>query len=199
MRNGMPIATPERTTEPVLAPAVQPEIDHVPAADQGRSRDSSIGNLAAQISPVRDSSPPESAECAPHCSIPLTTPRLSHDQATQLSGVFKALAHPTRVQLMNLLVGSPFAVCAYDLQVAMGMAQSTISHHLKLLVGAGLVHRQQRGIWAYYSVNVEAMRALGIVISLEDAAPQPLSPAALRDPAVNDAVNHAADHLDDTP
>ena len=196
MRNGMPIATPERTTEPVLEPAVQPEIDHVPPADQRRSSDSS------QDSPVRDSSPPAplvSADCAPHCSIPLTTPRLSHDQATQLSGVFKALAHPTRVQLMNLLVGSPFAVCAYDLQVAMGMAQSTISHHLKLLVGAGLVHRQQRGIWAYYSVNVEAMRALGIVISLDDAAPQPLSPAALRDPAVNDAVNHAADHLDDTP
>jgi ArsR family transcriptional regulator len=134
---------------------------------------------AAESSPVDE-------QCAPHCSIPLTTPRLSQDQAAELSGVFKALAHPTRVQLMNLLVSSPFAVCAYDLQVAMGMAQSTISHHLKLLVGAGLVHRQQRGIWAYYSINVAAMRALGVVLSLDDAAPQPLSPAALRDPAVHD-------------
>ncbi|WP_326943226.1 metalloregulator ArsR/SmtB family transcription factor [Amycolatopsis sp. NBC_01307] len=96
----------------------------------------------------------------------------------------QALAHPTRVQLMNLLLGSRFAVCAYDLQVAMGMPQSTISHHLKLLVGSGLVHRQQRGIWAYFSINTEAMRALGLVINLDDAAPQPLSPAALRDPAV---------------
>lgn len=128
---------------------------------------------------------PRDPEGAPHCSVPLTTPRLSQDQVTQLSRVFKALAHPTRVQLMNLLVGSPFAVCAYDLQVAMGMAQSTISHHLKLLVGAELVHRQQRGIWAYYSINVEAMRALGSVISLDDAVSQPLSPAALRDPAVD--------------
>lgn len=138
---------------------------------------------------------PADDQCAPHCSIPLTTPRLSHDQAAELSGVFKALAHPTRVQLMNLLVSSPFAVCAYDLQVAMGLAQSTISHHLKLLVGAGLVHRQQRGIWAYYSINVAAMRALGVVLSLDDAAPQPLSPAALRDPA----VHHPDENLDENP
>ena len=45
-------------------------------------------------------------------------------------------------------------------------------------------------IWAYFSINAEAMRALGLVISLDDAAPQPLSPAALRDPAI--------EHPDDT-
>lgn len=121
---------------------------------------------------------------APHCSVPLTTPRLSYEQASQLSGVFKALAHPTRVQLMNLLISSSFAVCVYDIQQAMGMAQSTVSHHLKLLVGAGLLHRQQRGIWAYYSVDRDAMRQLGTVVSLE-GAPQPLSPAALCDPPAN--------------
>ena len=121
---------------------------------------------------------------APDCSVPLTTPRLSHEQASQLSGVFKALAHPGRVQLMNLLISSPFAVCVYDIQQAMGLAQSTVSHHLKLLVSAGLLHRQQRGIWAYYSVNRDAMRQLGTVVSLEDA-PQPLSPAALCGPPVD--------------
>jgi ArsR family transcriptional regulator len=108
---------------------------------------------------------------------------MSLEQAGQLSGVFKALSHPTRVQLMNLLVGSPTAVCAYDLQVAMGLPQSTTSHHLKLLVTAGLAHRQQRGIWAYYSVNRAAMRALGAVIDLDEGLEQPLSPAALRDSA----------------
>jgi ArsR family transcriptional regulator len=154
MQNGMPVST---TADSMSAVA-----GVVPESDAGRSA---------------------AVECAPHCSVPLTTARLSHDQAAQLSSVFKAMAHPTRVQLMNLLVGSPFAVCAYDLQVAMGMPQSTISHHLKLLVGSGLVHRQQRGIWAYYSINVEAMRALSLVTSLDDA-PQQFSPAALRDPAV---------------
>lgn len=136
------------------------------------------------------------ADCAPHCSVPLTTDRLSYDEAAQLSAVFKAMAHPTRVQLMNLLVGSRFAVCAYDLQVAMGIPQSTISHHLKQLVSSGLVHRQQRGIWAYYSINVEAMRALSLVINLDDA-PQPLSPAALRDPAIDPAPAGAAGNVPD--
>jgi ArsR family transcriptional regulator, arsenate/arsenite/antimonite-responsive transcriptional repressor len=119
---------------------------------------------------------------APHCSVPLTTPRLSQDQAHDLSVVFKALAHPTRVQLMNLLVSSAFAACVYDIQVAMGMPQSTISHHLKQLVGAGLLNRQQRGSWAYYSVDRDAMRRLGTVIDLGDAPPQPLSPQAQADP-----------------
>jgi ArsR family transcriptional regulator, arsenate/arsenite/antimonite-responsive transcriptional repressor len=122
----------------------------------------------------------------PHCSVPLTTPRLSYDQASQLSNVFKALGHPSRVQLMNLLIASQFAACVYDIQVAMGLAQSTVSHHLKVLVTAGLLDRQQRGSWAYYSVNREAMRQLGIVISLDEAPPQPLSPAALCDPPVED-------------
>jgi ArsR family transcriptional regulator, arsenate/arsenite/antimonite-responsive transcriptional repressor len=121
---------------------------------------------------------------APQCSVPLTTPRLSQDQAQDLSVVFKALAHPTRVQLMNLLVSSPFAACVYDIQVAMGMPQSTISHHLKQLVGAGLLHRQQRGSWAYYSVDREAMRRLGTVVDLGDAPAQPLSPQAQADPPV---------------
>jgi DNA-binding transcriptional ArsR family regulator len=84
---------------------------------------------------------------------------------------------------MNLLVGSPIAVCAYDLQAAMGLPQSTTSHHLKSLVTAGLVHRQQRGIWAYYSINRAAMRALGVVVDLDDGLEQPLSLAALRESA----------------
>lgn len=122
---------------------------------------------------------------APYCSVPLTTPRLSHDQAHDLSMVFKALAHPTRVQLMNLLVSSPFAACVYDIQVAMNMPQSTISHHLKQLVGAGLLHRRQRGSWAYYSVDRDAMRRLGAVIDLDEVPPQPLSPQARCDPPVD--------------
>ena len=141
--------------------------------------------IGTAAEPATETFPDSAADCAPHCSVPLSTSRLSQDDAAQLSSVFKAMAHPTRVQLMNLLVGSRFAVCAYDLQVAMGIPQSTISHHLKLLVGSGLVNRQQRGIWAYFSINVEAMRALSLVVSLDDV-PQPLSPAALRDPAVDD-------------
>jgi ArsR family transcriptional regulator, arsenate/arsenite/antimonite-responsive transcriptional repressor len=164
MRNRTPVDTGESVT--------------VPVSERERSAD---------VAQIAGGTP---AECAPHCSVPLTTARLSEDQAVELSTVFKAMAHPTRVQLMNLLVGSPFAVCAYDLQTAMGMPQSTISHHLKLLVTSGLVHRQQRGIWAYYSINVSAMKALSLVISLDDV-PQPLSPAALRDELVEPDLDAA--------
>jgi len=106
----------------------------------------------------------------PHCSVPLTTPRLSSDDAAQLAGLFKALGHPTRVQVMNLLVSRPSSVCVYDITVAMGLPQSTVSHHLKLLVGAGLLLREQRGIWAYYSVDLVAMKHLGMVIDLDEVA-----------------------------
>lgn len=120
---------------------------------------------------------------APYCTVDLTAPRLSSEQARDLSAVFKALAHPTRVQLMNLLVSSPFAACVCDIRQAMGIPQSTVSHHLKLLVGAGLLRRQQRGSWAYYSVDREAMRQLGAVITLDDAPQQPRrDPAAVGGP-----------------
>jgi ArsR family transcriptional regulator len=121
---------------------------------------------------------PSAAECAPIpssgvplCSVPLTTPRLSVDEARQISVLFKALGHPRRVQLMNLLAGSSSPVCVYDITMAMGLAQSTVSHHLKQLVAAGLLRREQRGIWAYYSVDRDAMRHLGVVIDLDEAAP----------------------------
>ncbi|UUV35861.1 metalloregulator ArsR/SmtB family transcription factor [Amycolatopsis roodepoortensis] len=121
---------------------------------------------------------PSEAECAPIpssgvplCSVPLTTPRLPADEATQISVLFKALGHPHRVQLMNLLARQGTPVCVYDITIAMDLAQSTVSHHLKQLVSAGLLRREQRGIWAYYSVDRAATKHLSAVIDL-DVAPQ---------------------------
>lgn len=121
---------------------------------------------------------PSEAECAPIppsgvplCSVPLTTPRLPADEAKQISVLFKALGHPHRVQLMNLLARQSVPVCVYDITIAMDLAQSTVSHHLKQLVSAGLLRREQRGIWAYYSVDREATEHLSVVIDL-DVAPQ---------------------------
>lgn len=126
---------------------------------------------------------PSAAECAPVppsgvplCSVPLSTPRLSFDEASQISVLFKALGHAHRVQLVNLLAGSGESVCVYDITVAMGLAQSTVSHHLKLLVTAGLLRREQRGIWAYYSVDRDAMRNLGVVIDLDETVPPRRAP-----------------------
>jgi ArsR family transcriptional regulator len=98
---------------------------------------------------------------------PLTASRLSAGEAARTAAVFKALAHPHRVQLVNLLARSGFPVCVCDLTAALGLAQSTVSHHLRLLVDGGLLHREQRGIWAYYSVDRDAMRRLASVVALE--------------------------------
>jgi ArsR family transcriptional regulator len=66
----------------------------------------------------------------------------------------------------------------YDITVAMGLAQSTVSHHLKQLVGVGLLSREQRGIWAYYSVDRDAMRHLGAVVDLDGAVRRPRARSA---------------------
>jgi ArsR family transcriptional regulator len=102
------------------------------------------------------------------CCPPLTAPRLSPGEAAETARVFKALAHPHRVAVVNLLVRAEFPVCVCDLTAALGLAQSTVSHHLRLLVDAGLLHREQRGIWAYYSVDRDAMRRLATVVALEE-------------------------------
>jgi ArsR family transcriptional regulator len=102
------------------------------------------------------------------CCPPLTAARLSPAEAATTATVFKALAHPHRVQLMNLLVRTGFPVCVCDLTEAMRLAQSTVSHHLRLLVQAGLLRREQRGIWAYYSVDHDGMRRLSAVVALDE-------------------------------
>ena len=57
-------------------------------------------------------------------------------------------------------------VCACELTAPLGLAQPTVSHHLKKLVAAGLLEREQRGVWAYYSINPEAAARLAAVVEL---------------------------------
>lgn len=108
---------------------------------------------------------------------PLTTPTLSFAQASRTAEVFKALAHPHRILLVNTVIGAGSPACVCDLTLALGLAQSTVSHHLKLLVQAGILRREQRGIWAYYSINHEVMRWLGAVVALEPLAEHAITPS----------------------
>ena len=81
------------------------------------------------------------------------TPGNAIDDATAhgLAKVFKALGDPTRVKLLFMIVGSSAGeMCVCDLTDPVGLSQPTVSHHMKLLVEAGLVTREQRGKWAYY-------------------------------------------------
>jgi ArsR family transcriptional regulator len=68
---------------------------------------------------------------------------------------------------VNLLATSAEAVCACNLEEPLGLAQPTVSHHLKKLVDAGLIEREQRGKWAYFSLKRDAVEKLALVADLK--------------------------------
>jgi ArsR family transcriptional regulator len=101
------------------------------------------------------------------CCAPLSASSLSDDEALATAELFKALGDPARVRLVNLIATSGGAVCACDLIEPVGLAQPTVSHHLKKLVDAGLLEREQRGKWAFYSLKRDAVEKLAAVADLK--------------------------------
>jgi ArsR family transcriptional regulator len=98
------------------------------------------------------------------CCAPLAGPALSDDEARGLEQVFKALADRHRVRIVNrLLQASGEAVCVCEFEDMLELGQSTVSYHLKQLLTAGLVEREKRGSFAYFSLRdgaLEQVRAL---------------------------------------
>jgi ArsR family transcriptional regulator len=95
------------------------------------------------------------------CCAPVTDGVVGAEEAEQLARAFKALGDPSRVRLLSLIAaGDRGEACVCDLTAFVGLSQPTVSHHMKQLVAAGLVTREQRGRWAYYRVNDEALSAL---------------------------------------
>lgn len=94
------------------------------------------------------------------CCSPLTGGVLDDEAAVRLAAMFKALADPARVKLVSLIsASSDGEACVCDLTGPLGLSQPTVSHHLKLLIDAGVVTREQRGRWAYYRVVRETLAA----------------------------------------
>lgn len=86
------------------------------------------------------------------CCTPITEAGLSQGAAEALATRLKALSDPARLRLVSL-IASNGEMCVCDLTEPLGLTQPTVSHHLKVLAAAGLVHREQRGKWAYFSVD----------------------------------------------
>ena len=101
------------------------------------------------------------------CCAPLAAPVLSDDEAVATAELFKALADPARVRIVNLLATAGEPVCACNLNEPVGLSQPTVSHHLKKLVDAGLLEREQRGKWAYFSLKRDAVEKLAAVADLK--------------------------------
>src|SRR5699024_8051098 len=97
------------------------------------------------------------ADVAPCCA---SGEAIDDATAHDLAKVFKALGDPARVKLLSLITGSNEGeMCVCDLTGPVGLSQPTVSHHMKLLVEAGLVEREQRGRWAYYRPTIETLAA----------------------------------------
>jgi ArsR family transcriptional regulator len=104
--------------------------------------------------------PPVAADGAA-CCAPLVREALDPAVAQDVARVFKALGDPTRVRLLSIVAAHDGGqACVCDLTEPVGLSQPTVSHHLKILVDAGLLAREQRGRWAYYSVVPGALDRL---------------------------------------
>jgi ArsR family transcriptional regulator len=98
------------------------------------------------------------------CCRPLDGDGLTDEEAGATAALFKALADPTRVRIVNMLARADEPVCVCELTPGLGLSQPTVSHHLKKLVQAGLLEREQRGVWAFYSLDREGLeRAAGVL------------------------------------
>ena len=111
------------------------------------------------------------------CCDPVTAGRMDEAAAVELAAVLKALADPVRLQLVSIIGAAPTGeVCACDLPALLDRSQPTVSHHLTQLVRAGLIDREQRGKWAWFSLRPEGFAAVRAALG-ERAGVDPLEPA----------------------
>jgi|SRR5688572_20110257 len=95
------------------------------------------------------------------CCAPLTREPLTAPQAEDLARSLKALADPTRLRLISIVAASEGEeACVCDLIEPVGLGQSTVSHHLKILMDAGFLTRSKRGTWAYYRLVPGALDSI---------------------------------------
>jgi ArsR family transcriptional regulator len=110
--------------------------------------------------PLLDVTAASTACCAPLAASPLTV-----SEADQLAAQLKALADPTRLRLVSMLLASDNGeACTCDVTEPLGVSQPTVSHHFRKLAEAGIVTGDRRGTWTYYRVVPEALTAIARVI-----------------------------------
>ena len=103
------------------------------------------------------------------CCTPVAAPDLTPQRADTLAAVFKALADPSRVRIVNMLANAEEPVCVCEFMPHLELSQGTVSFHLKKLLDVGLLDREQRGTWAYYSLKREALAGLAVAFESKEA------------------------------
>jgi ArsR family transcriptional regulator len=108
--------------------------------------------------------PTELTPTTVNCCAPSTTLRWNMAEAQELAVKLKALAHPVRLQMVELLSRLGGEVCVCDIEAQFDLAQPTISHHLKVLRQAKLIDCEPRGVWLYYYTRPEAITQLQALV-----------------------------------
>ena len=104
------------------------------------------------------------------CCAPLVRQPLSAAEATDLARTLKAIADPARLRLLSMIAAHEGGeACVCDLTEPLRLSQPTVSHHLKVLVDAGLLTRDKRGVWAYFTLVPGALDNLADVLSTQPA------------------------------
>ena len=98
------------------------------------------------------------------CCTPVRAEALDAEDAELLARSFAALSDPIRLRLLSFITSAGTEVCACDLVEPSGRSQPTVSHHMKILVDAGLVTRAKRGLWVWYTAVPERLDALRAVL-----------------------------------
>lgn len=100
------------------------------------------------------------------CCAPVTTEAMTQESAEFLAKSLKAIADPARLRLISMVAAHEGAeACVCDLQEPLGLSQPTVSHHLKVLVDAGILHREKRGTWAYFSLVPGALESVAALLT----------------------------------
>lgn len=99
------------------------------------------------------------------CSVALDLP-LPATQAEEFAAVFRALADPTRVQMLRMLCDAEAPICVCDFTAAFDLGQPTVSHHLARLRAAGFVDSHKEGIWAFYRLREDMPAAAAVALRL---------------------------------
>ena len=97
------------------------------------------------------------------------------ERLATLAQAYKALGNPVRLRILQILAGREGCFCGDIVQI-FGMAQSTISHHLKTLKDAGLIRGSERGTWVCYCLDRDRLRELADQLAPELLADHSLSP-----------------------
>lgn len=104
-------------------------------------------------------------EVTDYCCTPLHDGAIDEEKAQAMAPVLGALADPVRLRIVSMLLAAPEGTsCGCDLEEPLGLAQPTVSHHLKVLREAGLVEGEKRGRWVHYRVVPERLSEIGAAL-----------------------------------